>query len=866
MKRITGLLILLLWSAGLTFAKPVDVYTAAWVGESFLLSENVDSKAKSFTELKLIYTESSDDISKNGRAQQTDFFYVFSSGADDFVIVSADDQVYPVLGYSTGATFSPDNIPPNVQKWLEGYKVQIRDVINHDIAATPEIEEAWLNYTLGNPSTSHARAGGVSPLITTKWDQGRYYNSQCPSGAPTGCVATAMAQIMKYWNYPATGSGFHSYNHKRYGTLSANFGGTSYQWSAMPNVVNRDNSAVATLMYQCGVSVDMDYSPQSSGAFVISSKSPVQHCSEYAFKTYFGYKKSIRGVERANYSQNQWLNMLKSELDAGRPMLYAGFGSGGGHAFVCDGYDNNSYFHFNWGWGGSYDGYFHINALNPSGTGIGGGSGGYNSGHQVLLGIEPGVGNSGGTNDKPIDMRVYSNLNMPQDRVWFKDPITVSVDVANYGNDQFYGEIGAAVFNEQNEFMDFFEVKRVSLGSMKYVTISFENKSSAVLVPGHYKLAVFYNINEEGWTIIGDGNYNNLKTFEVYYETDIEVNSNFTIKNNQGKLIQGTQAVINVDVTNTTKGDFVGSYRVNLSNLDGSWVQNIAIVNENQGLPSNYHYTKGLDFEGNITANPGTYLMEVAFMEQGTSGWYYAGSKKFANPIYVIVEAPDIQPDRYENNDEIKNAYSLPISFSGNTAVVTTEGANLHVGTDQDYYKIVLPVGHNYTISSRLHDSYNSGDGKRYSVDGLFSYSVDGNTWSDTYDDINSNLINITNGGIVYFLVAPYFAGETGTYLLGLTIQRVPVTGIKEMKQAELIRVYPNPAKDFVTVDWSAYPKDISEIAVYNIQGQQMKKLSLVSQNNRLVQLSLEGMPEGMYLIHMKSPHGILTRKIFLAP
>jgi hypothetical protein len=234
----------------------------------------------------------------------------------------------------------------------------------------------WVNLLDGRKNVSVSTA--VSPLVQTKWDQSPYYNNLCPydnskgERTVTGCVATAMAQVMNYWEYPKKGTGFHSYNHSKYGTLNANFGSTTYDWANMPNELTSSSStvqknAVATLMYHCGVSVDMDYNVSSeggSGAYVISSRSPVTHCTEYALKTYFGYKTSIQGVQKADYTTTNWKNLLKAELDASRPIVYAGFGDGG-HCFVCDGYDNNDYFHFNWGWGGLYDGYFALNALIP---------------------------------------------------------------------------------------------------------------------------------------------------------------------------------------------------------------------------------------------------------------------------------------------------------------------------------------------------------------------------------------------------------------------------------------------------------------------------------------------------------------------
>jgi hypothetical protein len=397
-----------------TFAKQVDENTAKQVGQNFLKTRTNSQTLKNANDFELVYKSTSNSVNSLASLQTITYFYVFNASLSGFVIVSGDDNVLPILGYSDQGLFDPNNLPQNVLKWFEGYKSEIRSIIEQNIQPTNQIVDEWQSLISGDNLNSSTKAkASVNPLMQTKWNQSPYYNALCPSNSVTGCVATAMAQIMKYWNYPATGSGFHSYNHNTYGTLSANFGSTSYQWGSMPNSVNSTNNAVATLMYQVGVSVDMDYSPQSSGAYVISASSPVTHCSEYALKTYFGYKNSLQGIQRVDYNQTQWLNLIKKELDASRPILYAGFGNGGGHCFVADGYDNSDYIHFNWGWGGSYDGYFQINALNPSGTGTGGGSGGYNSGHQAVIGIEPPTGS------QTFDMALYDYITPSSSTIYY---------------------------------------------------------------------------------------------------------------------------------------------------------------------------------------------------------------------------------------------------------------------------------------------------------------------------------------------------------------------------------------------------------------------------------------------------------------
>lgn len=845
-----------------TFANPIEVETAKKVGETFLIRKTKVGGNNALA-LNLVYTEQS---SATATANVV-YFYVFNYGENGFVIVSGDDNTLPVLAYSDESNFDPNNIPQNTKKWLEEYKNQIRYIIHNQIGATTEIQKEWDELISGKAQNVFIPKS-VSPLIQTKWDQSPYYNALCPSGTVTGCVATAMAQVMKYWNYPAKGTGFHSYNHPNYGTLSSNFGSTTYQWSSMPNVVSSSNNAVATLMYQVGVSVDMNYGPAStggSGAFVISAQTPVQHCSEYALKTYFGYKSSLKGVERANYNQTQWLSLLKTELNAGRPIIYAGFGTGGGHCFVADGYDNNDYIHFNWGWGGYYDGYFQINALNPGGVGTGGGSGGFNTGHQAVIGIEP--ANTSSTQN--YDLQLYSNISMPSTQIWFTNPFSLTVDIANYGTGSFSGQYGAAIFDQDYNFVDWLEVKsNMTLNASSHYStpLTFSNAGSAAFVPGQYYTAIYYKTATQGWTIIDDGSYSNLKSFKIIYSADIETNSNFTITNNGGKLIQGKSATVNVDILNTGSSTFYGQYRISLSNLDGTFAQSIQILNENNGLPNGYHYTGGNNFTGNITVSPGTYLMEVAYKAQGSSSWYYSGSTDYSNPVYVIVEAPDLQPDIYEVNNTKAQAYNLPVTFSGNNATKTTTGSNIHIGTDNDYYKITLPTGYNYSISARLHDSYSSTNGNTYTVDALVSYSTDGgNTWSEAYDDVILGTISINNGGTVYFRVAPYFSGDKGTYVLTMNLNRTEIstTGINNTDISKEIKVYPNPANNYVIVDFNELSEVIDNLSIITIQGQVIKTIT-VNNNQKEINIALDDFSQGVYLINLYGKNGIITKKLIV--
>ena len=297
--------------------------------------------------LDLIHTEKGCDDLAN--------LYIFNIEDGGFVIVSASKESKPILAYSFTNSFS-EEIPSTAAYFINKYN----EIINYlKISENPVDEKTLILWDELEANKYKDRAVAiVNPLINTKWNQDCYYNEYAPydnygpcNRAYAGCVACAMSQIMKYWNYPEKGKGSHAYNHSQYGNLSADFGSTSYEWDEMPNSIWSHNDAIATLMYQCGVSVNMNFGPSGSGA---QSKDV-----ETAMRSYFGYS-AAKYVERSSCQDDEWIALLKSELDKEQPMYFSGIGEPGGHAIVCDGYDNNDYFHFNMGWSGISDGFYSI--------------------------------------------------------------------------------------------------------------------------------------------------------------------------------------------------------------------------------------------------------------------------------------------------------------------------------------------------------------------------------------------------------------------------------------------------------------------------------------------------------------------------
>lgn len=772
--KLTSLLVILMMTSVTGFGKQIEQNDATTVASSFW---NSLYPSKDISDFSVCYTFGMTVL--NG--QHLPAIYVVEVDGGGIVYVAGDDNVMPILGYSEKGSFNPKDIPVNFRKWMDNYKKQISFVVENNLSADEAIADQWRQYRT-NDVKKPASTKAVNALLETKWNQDTYYNCMCPTdySGPgghvyAGCVACAMAQVMNFWEYPEHGTGFHSYNHSNYGTLSASFGQTTYNWDNMPNSLTGSSSttqkqAIGTLMYQCGVGVEMDYSGSGSGAYIIESGNNA--CAEAALKSYFGYSSSLHGEQKSYYSNSGWINLLKSDLDASHPIIYGGYGNDGGHCFVCDGYNSNDYFHFNWGWSGNYDGYFSLTNLNP-------GTMSFTYGQQAIIGVVPGDGSGGGgggggggsTGDE--DLRLYSSINMSETEIWFGDEISATVSIANYGESDYTGYFGAAVFNEEGAFVDFIEYGSYSLPSDYYNTYTFRVSGSTIFVPGQYYLAIFSAPSVDNtWSQINGGNYTNLVQFEIYYYAGIETYSDFTVTTNNGSLIQGKSATINVDFLNYESETFYGKVRVSLSVPGGGWSQNVGIVEVSNGLPYGYHYTDGVNFTGNITVEPGTYLLELAYMYPNSSVWYYAGSRYKSNPVYVIVEAAPYTPDSYESNNTVGTASVLSLSFSNNSATVSTTGSNLHNSSDIDYYKIALPSGYDYLVVPRLYDSYNSGSGS-YTVDALFSYSTDnGSTWSDAVDDEMPGSILNENGGTVYFKVSSYNDGGVGTYLLSINVSR----------------------------------------------------------------------------------------------
>lgn len=306
--------------------------------------------------------------------------YIVGTGGQGYLVLSADDVAPAVLGYSDNGGFDPQNIPANMQEWLNGYS---------DVIALAAERGGRVLQAPANPALKD-----IAPMVRTRWNQGEPYNILCPMQTIngqvyrtyTGCVATAMAQVLKTYEYPTQGFGSNSYTWNNQ-TLSFDFGNTTFDWANMTDIYNSNSTieeedAVATLMYACGIASYMNYSAGGSGAAGVNAA--------VGLVNYFGYDPTVQYLMRDFYPLPVWSTMIHEELSKGHPIYYDGANASVGHAFVLDGYRSaDGFFHVNWGWGGMSDGYFSIVTLDPDAQGIGGSTEGYFSGQSGIFNLKP---------------------------------------------------------------------------------------------------------------------------------------------------------------------------------------------------------------------------------------------------------------------------------------------------------------------------------------------------------------------------------------------------------------------------------------------------------------------------------------------
>ena len=560
--RFFGLLMLLLGIGLLAQAAPISQDQARKEALSFLLNKQISNRS-----LKLVAL--SNRMLKAGN-QAT--FYIFNVGNNQgFVIVSGDDRINPILGYSDEGYFDEAKAPSNMKNLLNEYAQQISMLdevsnVKGAIAAAKNIVDT---------------RNSIAPLLTTKWDQARPYWNKCPQvqnedgeyePSYTGCVATAMSQIMKYYNYPAqTTQVIPSY---QYGYGTGNMGEyitqttedlpvTTFDWAHMLDSYNGSEDqvytdAVATLMLYVGHAAHMTYALTASGT--------TDPYIPKAFNNYFDYNAQL--VYRSDYDQQAWEDMVYQELVAGRPMVYNGrAGSGGGHSFVCDGYEMGDYYHINWGWGGLGNGYFQLAIMNPHAAGIGASSSaeGYNIDQTAIIGITPGYSGQGQVNHVLTVYNMYYSGNRELERgsngfsLYKRRQVVVTAE--DHIDDGTKYARGIALYDSNNNFVEM-------IASMTYY-------SSAISVTDKWpdsNSSEYYYFGKN----ISNGTYKIVPVCQVQGSSEwipmLESDRNYIEMNVSGNTATLVDHPLN-DLT-STNFEFTGDHRVGAAEQCHVTVQN----------------------------------------------------------------------------------------------------------------------------------------------------------------------------------------------------------------------------------------------------------------------------------------------------
>ena len=679
--RLVVVLSALLLSVSSLWAERVTQEDAALVAANFLNAGDTTSQGAQAPGRNR-------PIRRVALAEEAQYYVYENADGNGWVMVAANDVVQPILAYSPTGKFNADKQPKNVARWLKGYNNQIKFAEENNIEATEEVKAKWKNLRKAPPVTAQGTVV-VAPLIKTTWDQDDPYWNSCPkisgTNTLTGCVATAMAQVMNYWQWPETGEGSASVTVS--GTkYTANFSSTTYDWANMidhyttytsgtstvyisSTPTTAQKNAVATLMYHCGVAASMTYGTSASGAYTINWGDESEGCAENAFWKYFRYKKSeIKSYYRDGYSGSvysswtdaNWIAMLKTELDAARPIMYAGADSEGGHSFVCDGYDDQNYFHFNWGWSGYCDGYYTVNNMVPGTGGSGAGNGSYNEEQDVIIGIVP---------DKPNITITWSvngvTSTTTQSTGKLVLPTTTPSDCSGSGGKKFVGWTTQSSISDGTKPSDLFSTvttQTVTAATTYYAVYATESGS------GGTPSSASYTFKSKSWTTdTGEADWTSGKDGNGYSNNGIQVTTG----------VSGANGTCPTSYSNISS--VVVSYCTNASKGKGTITVTVGSASVDQSITpvGTTATTKTFDFSG--TTPTGTPQISVACTENSIyicgATINYGGGASYSDYSLSCGEACALTSITL-NTNSVKKTFVTNEAFTSEGLVVTANYSN----------------------------------------------------------------------------------------------------------------------------------------------------------------------------------------------
>lgn len=786
-------------------------------------------------------------------------YYVFPFGENKgFAIVSGDDDMPEIVGYADHGTYDANNMPAAMAAFLNNYRATIEAVKQGNASAIKNIAEAK---ALRANSTRATTA--VSPLLgDIKWNQSEPYNNMCPKYdgtnlSATGCVATAMAQVMMYWKYPnelkADIQGYKTSTHEL--TVAGELKGQKYDWDNMlPTYTNNNYTqtqadAVAKLMLHCGKAVEMDYG-EESGAIVTPGR----------LAKYFGYDSDLMlDLMRSCFTLAEWTAIIDKELQAKRPILYSGRTTNGGHQFVCDGSDGNGLYHINWGWGGYQDGYFDITILNPGQGGIGAGNvtDGYNRNCNMIIGIQP----DNGKVDEPladVPSLIIEYYNSDE----FTSGIELTKATRNNTTEDFTIKIndcwdniystnieclcGYGISDGKGGFKLISETENILMNGTRFGTIlTINNRFSP---NGTYTIYAIYSTdNGKTW-----------KKCAYYYMQPYVVKATATtlslVKTQLTADIttdethyNGAEGTFKLSITNTGDDDFIGLINVYTSST--ATRPDDAIAQPYMTIPAHSTVTR------NVGITPTAVGDMFVWIEDGESGEMLLNAKKFnveqsTAPSFVLEKVEtNATPDAYElenaryNNyivkaprvDDDKAEFTYYIKNNGGTASVKCWTIALNAETNRGPYTeriIKIPGNGSITTISYSYTPEHVGCNTMYGEIRLF------NTETGERININNTLPNV-----------PYYVLENGKEIGYIEINAInPLVYVAGKPNA--ISEVTNSASSYVlggTSEITILTEKAERLSIFRIDGS--KVCDVITEANTAKHVTVA---PGLYIVRGK--------------
>lgn len=835
MKNVFVLMLALFCSMMVASAQLRTEQEALGVAKSFINSSSGQLKSDN-PSLQLTYAPSM--IDPQQPSTEKVYYYVYNLGDNEgFVIVSGDERAKQILGYSNDGNFDIHTVSDNLKYWLSVYEDEL------DFMTTLPTEETVLSPALKSTTeqSDDSFAPFIAPMVKAKWNQDAPYNYDCPvipgtaNRSMVGCTAIASGQIMSYYQWPKTGKG--SLTQTIFNkSLTVDFSKASYDWdkirdfySPTISVTNETAKAVAQFLYHVSFAIKTTYG-ESSGAY---TKDMAR-----ALMDYFDYDQNIQIYRRDYYTKDEWERLIKTELNASRPIHYAGYANelGSGHAFVCDGYDENGLFHFNWGWEGSSNGYFELSALSPGIVGIGAGSGSYNRNQEIITGIQPARAQT----ESPTYLLHLKNLSLNNSgTIGRQASIGVRANgLFNYGIHTFSGQFALGLFDE-NGLVQVFSAKSVSNLEINYGwnQSDFTGTLPLSVQNGNYKLYAVYKANSQTeWSVLrgkaGVVNHYNVSvtsnnivlTEPVEDMPKLEV----VVDNSVQELYAGKSTHIELVLKNTGGGEYNSfisvAYDPAGTNLFMSKIPVVLAAGE----------TKRFLITGNASKPFGDYNLYVLYDKENAFSTNITTIANENNPLKVRIISMDA--------NVVNLTLTSQISFPNYTNVTpNTFALKVSIKNSGDYYE-----GNIYAASGNAAGSYSSFDHQYVFLEPNEEITL-------YFTNPPSTSYGAVRIGVFYedkkSAGTEWFAPNANCF--STITYRADPTGIESIttSQGEEVTVYPNPVEDVLRIS-SQNP--VRLVTVYDLSGKKIldKQFDRADTNYTL---PVHNMDKGLYLIHIKT-------------